>query len=117
MIHLAIEFSMGFKTLRIAPLFGALALFLALTETVIPHAIATEISVTEELVATLALPESKIDLTETLLLISRHWDPQLDSASLNKTIDRLTESARVQLKSNPSPKQTVEILRKVIHRL
>ena len=92
-----------------------LILFLALAGSIVFQASAAQVSVTEELVATLALPENKIDLAETLLLISRHWDPQLDTAPLKKTLDRLTESARGQLKNNPSPKQTVEILRKVIH--
>ena len=73
------------------------------------------LSVQEELVATLALPEDKIDLTETLLLISRHWDPALEPAPLKQTLDRLTESARRQLQGNPSPQETVAILRKVIH--
>ncbi len=106
---------MNFRALCIAKFIGALVLFLAIAGAVPSQAAVTQISVTEELVATLALPEDKIDLTETLLLISRHWDPRLDTAPLKKTLDRLTESARSQLKGNPSPKQTVEILRKVIH--
>ena len=106
---------MNFKALRIAKLIGALGLCLALTGAASSQAATPPVSVTEELVAILALPENKIDLTETLLLISRHWDPRLDTAPLKKTLDRLTESARSQLKGNPTPKQTVEILRKVIH--
>jgi len=106
---------MNSRALRTAKFIGALALLLALTGAVPPQAAATQVSITEELVATLALPEDKIDLTETLLLISRHWDPRLNTAPLKKTLNRLTESARSQLKDNPSPKQTVEILRKVIH--
>jgi formylglycine-generating enzyme required for sulfatase activity/lipopolysaccharide biosynthesis regulator YciM len=106
---------MKFRALRTAKFIGTLALLLALTGAVPPRAAAAQVLVTEELVATLALPEDKIDLTETLLLISRHWDPRLDTAPLKQTLDRLTESARSQLKGNPSPKQTVEILRKVIH--
>jgi formylglycine-generating enzyme required for sulfatase activity/regulator of sirC expression with transglutaminase-like and TPR domain len=74
-----------------------------------------QVSITEELIATLAQPENKIDLTETLLLISRHWDSRLDTAPLKKTLDRLTDSARNKLQGNPTPAQTVEILRKVIH--
>ena len=107
---------MNFSVSGTAKLFGALTLLLALSGAVPVQADTSQVSVTEELVATLALPENKIDLTETLLLISRHWDPRLDTDSLKKTIDRLTESARRQLKDNPSPKQTVEILRKVIHK-
>ena len=92
-----------------------MALCLVLAGALPSQAAAKQVSITEELVAILALPENKIDLTETLLLISRHWDPRLDTAPLKKTLDRLTESARNQLKGNPSPAQTVEILRKVIH--
>ena len=106
---------MFFRALRTAKLIGALALCLALTGTVPSQAATAQVSISEELVVTLALPENKISLTETLLLISRHWNPKLDTAPLKKTLDRLTESARSQLKGNPSPAQTVEILRKVIH--
>ncbi len=106
---------MTFRPPRIPKLIRALAFFLALTGGIPLQVAAAQISVTEELVTTLALPEDKIDLAETLLLISRHWDPKLNTAPLKRTLDRLTESARNQLKDNPSPKQTVEILRKVIH--
>ena len=106
---------MNFKAFCTAKLIGVLALCLVLASTTSPLRAATNISIPEELVATLALPENKIDLAETLLLISSHWNPRLDTIPLKKTLDRLTESARAQLKGNPSPKQTVEILRKVIH--
>ena len=106
---------MIFRFRHTARLFSALALFLGLSGSILAQAKAAPVSVTEELVTTLALPENKIDLAETLLLISRHWDSRLDTAPLKKTLDRLTQSARTQLKGNPSPKQTVEILRKVIH--
>ena len=103
--------------LQLTPKFvRALILVLALAGALPFQATAAQVSVTEELVTTLALPEDKIDLTEVLLLISRHWNPRLDTGPLKKTLDRLTESARDQLKGKPSPKQTVEILRKVIHR-
>ena len=106
---------MTFLAHRIARLIGIIAFCLTLTGVNTSHAATQQLSITEELVTTLALPENKIDLTETLLLISRHWDSRLDTAPLRKTLDRLTESARTQLKGNPSPAQTVEILRKVIH--
>lgn len=92
---------------------GVLGLLPAVSGTL--QAGVSTISIQEELVATLALPEDKIDLTETLLLISRHWDPALDTGPLKQTLDQLTESARRQLQGNPSPKETVGILRKVIH--
>ena len=95
--------------------FSAMVFCLALAGTMPCQAADNQISITEELVATLALPENKIDLTETLLLISRHWDPRLDTAPLKKMLDRLTQSALKKLQGNPTPKQTVEILRKVIH--
>jgi len=102
--------------LRHTPKFiRVLVLFLILTGGAPFQSSAAQVSETEELVTTLALPENKIDLTETLLLISRHWDPRLDTAPLKRTLDQLTKSARSQLKDSPSPKQTVEILRKVIH--
>ena len=104
---------MNLRARCLAWFIGALSLLPVVPGTA-PAAV-SQVSVTEELVATLALPEAKIDLTETLLLISRHWDPALDPAPLKQALDRLTESARNRLKDNPSPRETVEILRKVIH--
>ncbi len=106
---------MIFRVYRTAKIIVIMTLCLVLAGALPSQADTPQVSVTEELVATLALPENKIDLAETLLLISRHWDPRLDTAPLKKTLDQLTESARSQLKGNPSPAQTVEILRKVIH--
>ena len=106
---------MIFRIYSTAKVIGIMALCLILTGALPSQAATQQVSITEELVATLALPENKIDLTDTLLLISRHWDPRLDTAPLKKTLDQLTESARSQLKGSPSPAQTVEILRKVIH--
>ena len=105
---------MNFRLMSTSKFLGILTLCLTLAGT-LPSQAASQISITEELIATLALPENKINLTETLLLISRHWDSRLDTTPLKRTLDRLTESARGQLKGNPSPAQTVEILRKVIH--
>ena len=113
--HITSYFSMNSRFLRNLKFMGTLVLFLILTGTLNSQAIA-QVSIQEELVATLALPEDKIDLAETLLLISRHWDPQLDIVPLRKILKQLTESARIQLQGNPSPKQTVEILRRVIHK-
>ena len=106
---------MDFRPRHTLNFFRVLVLVLILAGTAGSQAVAAPISIKEELVATLALPDEKIDLTEILLLISRHWNPQLDTTSLKKKLDRLTESTRNQLKDNPTPKQTVEILRRVIH--
>lgn len=106
---------MFFRVLRTVKFVGIVALCSVLAGALPSQATTRKVSITEELVAALALPENKIDLTETLFLISGHWDPRLDTAPLNKILDQLTESARRQLKSNHSPAQTVEILRKVIH--
>ena len=106
---------MFFRALYTTKLIAFTVLCLLLAGALPSQASSRQVSTTEELVATLALPENKIDLTETLLLISRHWDPRLETAPLKKTLDRLTESARNQLQGNPSPAQIVEILRKVIH--
>ncbi|MCH8156874.1 MAG: SUMF1/EgtB/PvdO family nonheme iron enzyme, partial [Nitrospinae bacterium] len=57
-----------------------------------------------------------IDLTETLLLISQDWNPSLDTAPLRAELDRLTESARKRLHTDSSAKETVDVLREVIHR-
>ena len=107
---------MKFYTQYAARLIGTLSFLLVLTQAVTARAEATQVSLTEELVALLAQPEDKIDFAETLWLISRHWDSGLDTAPLKQTLDRLTESARKQLQGNPSPQETVEILRDVIHK-
>ncbi|CAI2717741.1 tetratricopeptide repeat protein [Nitrospina watsonii] len=61
-------------------------------------------------------PPEQIDLAETLLQISRHWQPALDLDRLRKQLDGLTEKARLRLGAKPTPQQTVEILTDLIHK-
>jgi formylglycine-generating enzyme required for sulfatase activity/regulator of sirC expression with transglutaminase-like and TPR domain len=60
-------------------------------------------------------PPQTIDLAETLLLISKEWNPALDLDPLRKRMDELTQIARDRLQDNPSPKETVKRLRQLIH--
>jgi formylglycine-generating enzyme required for sulfatase activity/regulator of sirC expression with transglutaminase-like and TPR domain len=78
-----------------------------------PDAVSAEAKERLEAVAT--APESGVDLTETLLLISAQWDPSIDLAPLRAKIDRLVESVRRQLKAGGPAKETVHTLSRVIH--
>jgi formylglycine-generating enzyme required for sulfatase activity/regulator of sirC expression with transglutaminase-like and TPR domain len=60
-------------------------------------------------------PSEQIDLAETVLQISRHWQPSLDLNRLRGKLDALTEKVKQTLGDNPTPQQTVETLRTVIH--
>lgn len=106
---------MNFQNRIRTPMIGVLILIWIVVGVVFASAAPSKKSVPQVLATLMAQPEDQIDLTETLLLISRHWDPALDPAPLKKTLDQLTESARNQLKGHPSPEKTVEVLRKVIH--
>ncbi|GJL79220.1 MAG: hypothetical protein NPINA01_22090 [Nitrospinaceae bacterium] len=63
----------------------------------------------------MTLPESEIDLAETVLLISRHREPALDLTPLRQELDRLTQSVREKLQGTPSSEKVVAALRKTIH--
>ena len=56
-----------------------------------------------------------IDLTETLLLISKDWNPPLKEKPLRSEIDQLVTSVKNQLRPESTPLETVDILRRVIH--
>ncbi|CCQ89331.1 exported hypothetical protein [Nitrospina gracilis 3/211] len=61
-------------------------------------------------------PPDEIDLSETLLLVSKHWQPALDLDHLRKQLDSLTDKARQKLGENPTPQKTVEGLTSLIHK-
>ena len=56
-----------------------------------------------------------IDLTETLILISKDWNPSLDEKPLRSEIDQLVASVKNQLKPESTAQETVDILKRVIH--
>lgn len=58
----------------------------------------------------------EIDLTETLLRVSQHWQPALDLDRLRRQLDDLTEKAKQRLGDNPTPQKTVEVLTDLIHK-
>ncbi len=57
----------------------------------------------------------KPDLLATLLIISKHWKPGLDSASLKEEVEKLILAARNKLKGLENPEDIVQALRTVIH--
>jgi formylglycine-generating enzyme required for sulfatase activity/regulator of sirC expression with transglutaminase-like and TPR domain len=58
---------------------------------------------------------TKPDLLETLLLVSKHWQPSLDLAPLKDEVEKLTRSARQNLKGQDKPEDITQILRTLIH--
>ena len=74
-------------------------------------------SIPEQLKALLSEPAHQIDLTETLLLVSKHWDSSIDSPALRNELDQLTATVRQRLGHNPSAETTVQVLREVIHKV
>ena len=55
------------------------------------------------------------DLLETLLMVSKHWQPSLDLAPLKEKVEKLTRSARQNLKEQDKPENIIQILRTLIH--
>ena len=58
---------------------------------------------------------TKPDLLETLLLVSKHWQSALDLAPLKEEVEKLTRSARQNLKGQDKPEDIIQILRTLIH--
>ena len=56
-----------------------------------------------------------INLTETLILISKDWDPSLDEKPLRNEINQLVASVKDKLKPESTARDTVDILKQVIH--
>ena len=56
-----------------------------------------------------------INLTETLILISKDWDPTLDEKLLRKEISQLVVLVKNKLKPENTALETVNLLRQVIH--
>ena len=71
--------------------------------------------ITNRLTAIVSSPTNEIDLVETLLLISRHWDETVNLDSMRQELKKLTASVKEALGQTPQPKAVVETLRKVIH--
>jgi len=56
-----------------------------------------------------------INLTETLILISKDWNPSLDEKPLRDEINQLVASVKDKLKPESTARDTVDILKQVIH--
>jgi formylglycine-generating enzyme required for sulfatase activity/regulator of sirC expression with transglutaminase-like and TPR domain len=55
------------------------------------------------------------DLLESLLMVSKHWQPSLDLTPLKEEVEKLTRSARQNLKGQDKPEDIIRILRTLIH--
>ena len=55
------------------------------------------------------------DLLEILLMVSKHWKPSLDLATLKEETEKLTLSARQKLQGLDRPEAIIRTIRTVIH--
>ena len=58
---------------------------------------------------------TKPDLLETLLTVSKHWQPSLNLAPLKNEIEKLTLSVQQKLTGQDKPEDIILILRTLIH--
>ena len=58
---------------------------------------------------------TKPDLLETLLMVSKHWQPSLDSTQLKKDTEELILSAQQKLQGQDKPEDIIRTLRNLIH--
>ena len=72
-------------------------------------------SIEKELNILKELPNSEIDLLETLLLVSRHWDPNIKVQPLRDEIIHLVSDVSKDLKGSNQANDLVRSLRLVIH--
>ncbi|MGV7220017.1 MAG: SUMF1/EgtB/PvdO family nonheme iron enzyme [Nitrospinales bacterium] len=61
-------------------------------------------------------PESEIDLVESLLLISHHWDKTLNLDLLRQELEKLTATVKEKINADSTSTNTIDILRNVIHK-
>ena len=72
-------------------------------------------SIEKELYALKDLLNSEIDLLETLLLVSRHWDPNIKVTPLRDEIIHLVSDVRKNLQGSNQAKDLLQSLRLIIH--
>ena len=58
---------------------------------------------------------TKTDLLENLLMVSKHWQPSLNLAILRQEIERLTFLAKQKLTKHHKPEDIIQLLRTLIH--
>ena len=58
---------------------------------------------------------TKPDLLETLLMVSKHWQPSLNLALLREEVETLTFLAKQKLTTQHNPEDIIKILRTLIH--
>ncbi len=69
----------------------------------------------QEILHILSSANNRIDLAQALLLVSKDWETSVDTASLQKKLDTLTETIRDGIKGKTDPKEIIEVLRDSIH--
>jgi len=74
-----------------------------------------EALIEKELSKVPGLKSSQIDLLETLLLISRHWNPSLEIQPLEDEITNLVLEVKNNLQGSHDTKKIIRSLRQIIH--
>ncbi len=69
----------------------------------------------KELLNTLSFPNDRLNLTQALWTISKDWDGTADKNHFHQSLETLTSAVKTRLGNSPSPQNTVQVLREVIH--
>ncbi len=78
-------------------------------------AIPTDAELKRQIDQMLDQPAEKLDLAQSLILVSQHWNPTLDTGPLKQQLNALTEKARTRLQGETSPQKIVKALTALIH--
>ena len=62
------------------------------------------------------LNDNEINLSKTLLAVSKDWDKNVDEAFFRTSIEALVEEANKRIQKNTKPSEVVNALREVIHK-
>ncbi|MDG1844324.1 MAG: SUMF1/EgtB/PvdO family nonheme iron enzyme [Nitrospinaceae bacterium] len=100
--------------------FSRLIIFTLLFKTICTGYVFAEVSsplkpVESKLTSIFEHSAETINLTETLILISKDWNPTLDEKLLRKEISQLVVLVKNKLKPENTALETVNLLRQVIH--
>lgn len=104
------------QTKRFIDIFVLIALFAYILQPITTHGNPSfNESVETRLLKIQQDSNTKPDLLETLLMVSKHWQPSLDLAPLKEKAEKLTLSARQKLKGQEKPEDIIQTLRTLIH--
>ncbi|MZH46546.1 MAG: SUMF1/EgtB/PvdO family nonheme iron enzyme [Nitrospinae bacterium] len=90
-------------------------LFLYILQPIIAHGTPPNEAIETKLLEIKQGSNTTPNLLETLLLVSKHWDPSLDLVPLREKIDQLSLSAKQNLKGKNNPNEITRELKTLIH--